>query len=245
MNRTVLVTGASGDLGYATVIEFAKKGYNVVIHYFKNFSRANSLEKEVIEKYSVQTLVVCSNLSNEEEVSSMFLEISKKFGCLDVLVNNAAISNDSILMDKTKDDFIKVYETNLVGPFLCSKYASKLMNEKKKGVIINISSTNAVKTNYPYSADYDASKAALNSLSRNLAVLFAPYIRVVVVSPGWIDTLVSKSLDDDYKKDEENKILLKRFADVSEIAHVIAFLASDDASYINNTVIDVHGGFYE
>lgn len=245
MRKTVLVTGASGDLGSSIAEEFASEGYNVIVHYFTNKKRADDVCQRIKEKYGVETVEVCADLTLEDEVLNMFSIIEEEFGTLDVLVNNAAISNDSIFLDKKKEDFIKVYEANLIGPFMCSKCASKLMMKNKSGVIINISSTNADKTNYPYSADYDASKAALNSLGRNLAVELSPYIRVVTVAPGWINTQMNKDLDSKYIEEESNKILLKRFADVREISKVVVFLASADASYINNTVINVHGGFYE
>lgn len=242
MKKTVLITGASGDLGGSLAIEFAKKDYNVIIHYFTNKNRALELEEKLKETYNTNTLVVNGNLSSEEDVVNIFKEITKKFKKVDVLVNNAAVANDTVFFDKKEEDFIKVYKTNLIGPYLTSKYVSPMMLEEKQGVIINISSTNAENTYYSYSADYDASKAALNSLSKNLAVQLSPYVRVVTVAPGWINTQMNKELDKDYIEEEQEKILLKRFAEPTEIAKVVTFLASDDACYINNTIITVDGG---
>lgn len=119
------------------------------------------------------------------------------------------------------------------------------MYEQKSGVIINISSTNGLDKYYPMSLEYDASKSALISLTHNLSLQFAPYIRVNAIAPGWVATESElKLLDENYIKDEEEKILLKRFAKESEIADVVVYLASDKASYINNSVIRVDGGTY-
>ena len=239
MGKLVLVTGATGGLGKAISLEFAKSGYDVIINYHNHYEDAVSLEEEV-KSYGVDTLLVKCDVSNEEEVKNMFDAIKNKFNHLDYLVNNAAIQNDSIFLDKTKEDFMKVYEVNLVGAFLCSKYAKDLMNDDSS--IVNISSTNGIDTNYPYSADYDASKAALISLSNNLAIELAP-IRVNTVAPGWINTDMNKELTKEQIDEENKKILLNRFANPDEIAKVSVFLCSSDSSYINKSVIRVDGGF--
>ena len=116
------------------------------------------------------------------------------------------------------------------------------MLEEKNGAIINVSSTNGLETYYEYSLDYDASKAGLISLTHNLSNYLAPYIRVNAVAPGWVNTEMNKELDSCYIKEECDKIYLKRFAEPKEVAKVIYFLASDDASYINNEVLRVDGG---
>ena len=169
----------------------------------------------------------------------MINQIKEEQNHLDIIINNAAIAKDSLVDEKTKETFNEVLNTNLIGPFLVSKYGHKIMD---KGSIINISSTNAYDTYYPYSLDYDASKAGLISLTKNLAVEYAPKIRVNAVAPGWINTEMNKELDKDFKKEECKKILLERFAEPKEIAKVVFFLASDDASYINGSVIRVDGG---
>ena len=114
--------------------------------------------------------------------------------------------------------------------------------EERDGAIINVSSTNAIDSYYPYSMDYDASKAGVISLTMNFAVELSPYIRVNAVAPGWVNTDMNKEIDINYKKDLEEKILLNRFAEPTEVAKVIYFLASDDASYINGEVIKIDGG---
>lgn len=242
MNKTVLITGASRGIGRETAILFAKNNYNVVINYLNSTSLAKSL-KEVLEaKYNVEVLTIKADISKEEEVQAMVADAIAKFKKIDVLVNNASIAKDNILELKTKEEFASVINTNLVGTFLVTKEVSKYMKEERDGAIINVSSTNAIDSYYPYSMDYDASKAGVISLTMNFAVELSPYIRVNAVAPGWVNTDMNKEIDINYKKDLEEKILLNRFAEPAEIAKVIYFLASDEASYINGEVIKIDGG---
>ena len=164
------------------------------------------------------------------------------FTKIDVLVNNAGIAIDTTFEDKTKENFIKILDTNLIGPFLVSKYAGEHMLKEQQGCIINISSNAGLESYYPEGLDYDASKAGLISLTHNLAVKYAPYIRVNCIASGWINTEMNKELDEEYIKQEEEKILLNRFAQPEEIAKVVYFLSTDDAKYINNETIRVDGG---
>ena len=165
------------------------------------------------------------------------------FGHIDALVNNAGIAIDTTFEDKTVENFRKILDTNLVGAFIVSKYVGKYMLENKSGVIINVASTNGIDTIYPESLDYDASKAGVISLTKNLALQYAPYIRVNAVAPGWVNTDMNKELDKTFIDKENEKILLNRFARPEEIAKVIYFLATPDASYINSEVIRIDGGF--
>ena len=242
MNQTVLITGASSGLGMATAEYFAKKGYNVVIHYFTHENVAKELKEKLESEYQVQALSIKANLQNEEEIKHMVEHIIDTFKTIDVLVNNAGIAIDTTFEDKTKENFMKTLDTNLVAPFLVSKYVSKIMLQNKKGSIINVSSTNAIDSYYPYSMDYDSSKAGLNILTKNLSVELAPYIRVNAIAPGWINTPMNEYLDKNFKEKEINKIALNRFAEPIEIAKIIYFLASDDASYINGSIIVADGG---
>lgn len=194
------------------------------------------------EKYKVDTLVIKADVSNEEEVKNMIQEIIDKFGRIDVLVNNAGIAIDKEFEDRTVEDWKKTLEVNTIGTFLVSKYASKSMLENKSGKIINVSSTNGINTLFPTSIDYDASKAAMINLTKNLAIQFAPYINVNSVAPGWVNTEMNKELPKELIREESEKIYKKRFAQPEEIAKVIFFLASEDAEYINGTVIKVDGG---
>ena len=162
-----------------------------------------------------------------------------KIDHLDYLVNNAAISDDKDLKDKNAYEFNRILHTNLTGTFLVTKYAIDKMD---KGSIVNISSTNAINTYYPESIDYDASKAGVISLTHNMAREFAPFITVNCICPGWVKTQMNKDLSLEQINEEKKNILLGRFAEPEEIAKVVMFLSSSNASYINDSIIRVDGG---
>ncbi len=235
MSRVVLITGATRGLGYAIAKLFLENSNIVYINYFKSHDKAQAIIKKYPNARDAQ-----ADLNNEHEIIDMINKIKKEEGKIDVLINNAGIALDSTFEDKTKDNFIKTLDTNLIAPFLVTKYASLIM--PKNSNIINISSTNGLDTNYPYSLDYDASKAGLISLTHNLAEQFAPNIRVNCIAPGWINTDMNKELSPEFIANECSKIMLGRFAEPEEIAKVVFFVASDDASYLNNSVIRVDGG---
>ena len=245
MTKTVLVTGSSKGIGRATIIEFAKHGYNVVINYNSDEKGAKELEQFVKSNYNVEVLSIKCDVSDEMLVKKMVDEIISAFGKIDALVNNAGIAIDTTFEDKTVENFKKTLNVNLIGQFIVAKEVGKYMLENKKGSIVNISSTNGFETYYPYSLDYDASKAGVISLTHNLAIEYAPYIRVNSVAPGWVDTDMNKELDDDYVNEECKKIFLNRFGKPEEIAKVVYFLSSDDASYINGEIVRVDGGNYQ
>ncbi len=243
MEKVVLITGSSKGIGKATAVEFAKiGGYKVVINYLTDRENAEELSNYLKEEYKIETLVIKADVSNEEQVKDMIQEIIDKFGKIDVLVNNAGIAIDKEFEDRTVEDWKRTLEVNTIGTFLVSKYASENMMNNKSGKIINVSSTNGINTFFPSSIDYDASKAAIINLTYNLAIQFAPYINVNAVAPGWVNTEMNKELAEDLIKEETEKIYKKRFAEPEEIAKVICFLASEDAEYINGTVIKVDGG---
>ena len=242
MSKVVLVTGSNRGIGRSTIIEFAKAGLDVVINYCHHREEAFELKDYVESNFNVRCLVVKCDVSKEDEVIEMINEIVDYFGSLDILVNNASVCRDSLLMDKDIVSFRRILDVNLIGTYLCSKYAAKIMLENGSGSIINVSSTNALDTYYPESCDYDASKAGVISLTHNLAREFSPYIRVNCVCPGWVNTDMNKELSVEQVHEEEKNILLKRFADPEEIAKVIIFLASNKASYVNDSIIRVDGG---
>ena len=242
-DKVVLVTGSSRGIGRSIAISFAKEGANVIINYKKSTMDAN-IAYEIVSSYGNKCMAIKADVANENEVKKMIDEIISEYGRIDILVNNAGIAYDSDIDEKTTTNWQDTLNTNVLGPFLTSKYAGKKMLEQKYGKIINISSTNGINTTYPYSMDYDASKAALINLTKNLAIQFAPYINVNSVAPGWVDTAMNSNLPKSYLKEEKEKILLKRFAEPEEISNVVLFLASDKARYITSEIITVSGGLW-
>ena len=239
MDKVVLITGGSSGIGEACVRLYAKRGYDVIFTYLKNTNRALHLSQELQEEYGVHIFAYQVDVCQDEDIKRLKAEITKDYDKIDVIVNNAGIARDSLFCDKTEKDFMEVLNTNLIGPFRIVKCLADLV---RGGTIVNVGSTNGIDSNYSYSMDYDASKAGLHILTKDLAVALGPDIRVNAVAPGWVDTPMNALLDKEYIQDEEKKIVLNRFAHPVEIAEVIYFLSSEKASYINGAVIVVDGG---
>ena len=239
MNKVVLITGGSSGIGEACVRLYAKRGYDVIFTYLKNTNRALHLSQELQEEYGVHIFAYQVDVCQDEDIKRLKAEITKDYDKIDVIVNNAGIARDSLFCDKTEKDFMEVLNTNLIGPFRIVKCLADLV---RGGTIVNVGSTNGIDSNYSYSMDYDASKAGLHILTKDLAVALGSDIRVNAVAPGWVDTPMNALLDKEYIQDEEKKIVLNRFAHPVEIAEVIYFLSSKKASYINGAVIVVDGG---
>lgn len=243
MNRkVVLITGASRGIGRSTAIKYAQNNYDVVINYNNSYDKARELGDYLVSTYGIEVMIVKANISNEVEVKDMVDKVISKFGNIDVLVNNASIAIDSDFISKDSNSFNEILNTNLVGTFLVSKEVSKYMKDNRSGIIINVSSTNGIDSMYVESLEYDASKAGVISLTHNLAEYLKPYVRVNCVCPGWVNTDMNKDLDSSYIEQENKRIMLNRFAEPEEIANVIYFLATEGASYINNSIIKVDGG---
>ena len=238
MSKVALITGASRGIGKSIAVEYAKNGYDIVINYNKSEYGAKELEKYLIDKYGINVLLVKADISSEEDINNLVDMVVDKFKEINVLVNNAAIALDSLVEDKTKDNFIKTLDVNLVGPFLLSRKCSKYM--PKGSSIVMISSTNGIDTYYPYSIDYDASKAGVNILTHDFAKEYAPYVKVNTIAPGWINTEMNKELDKEYIEEECQHILLNRFAEPEEIAEEIYHIS--ESSYLNDSIIKVDGG---
>lgn len=243
MNKVALVTGSSRGIGKAIATDFAEKGYDVIINYLKEENEAKELKEKLENNYNIKAITIKADVSDENEVQKMINTIISKFGRIDVLVNNAGIAIDKEFEDRTVEDWKRTLSVNLIAPFIVSKYVGNEMLKNKAGRIINISSTNGINSFFPTSIDYDASKAGLINLTHNLAIQFAPYINVNCVAPGWVNADMNKELSKDLIEEETNRIYKRRFAEPSEIAKIVTFLASDSADFINDEIIKVDGGY--
>lgn len=239
-NKVVLVTGSSRGVGRATALEFAKEGAIVVVNDVVNTEKANEVVEQ-IKKLGTDSIAIKADVSQENDVIEMIKQIIDRFGKIDILINNAGIVYDIDMFDKTVDQWLKTFSVNVVGPYLCSKYAAPHLN-KTNGCIVNVCSTSGSTSFDPNAADYDSSKAAITSLTKDLAKELGPNIRVNGIAPGWIDTDMNKDLPKEYLDEEMAKTILGHMAAPEEIAKPILFLASDDASYITGTILPVEGG---
>lgn len=238
--KTVLITGGSRGIGAATAKLFAKNNYQIFLNYLNNDKVAEQLKKEIEYEYNTDVILFKGDISDEKIVLDIKKYLENNNITLDVLINNAGIAIDSTLEDKTVANFQRILNVNLIGPFLTCKHLGSMMFEQKKGSIINISSTNAIDSYYPFSMDYDASKAGLNSLTHNFALLYSPHVRVNTIAPGWTNTEANKEMDEEMIKNECEHILLKRFAEPEEIAKEIYHVA--ESSYLNDSIIKIDGG---
>lgn len=240
-NKTILITGSSRGIGKAIALLFAKEGGNIIVNHSKSETEANQVVNE-IKKWGAKAISIKCDVSSEKDVENMISKAEGIFGGINILVNNAGIAKDIPLLERTSADWKNTLEVNLIGQFLCSKYVAKSMLKNKSGNIINITSTSALYSFSPDIVDYDASKAGIIALTKNLAKSLAPYIRVNAIAPGWINTDINKDLPENFLNNEKNNIYLNKFGEPEGIAKIVSFLASDDSSFINGTVIVADGG---
>ncbi len=233
VKKTVLITGASSDIGSNIAIEFAKHGYNVVMNYFTNKEAIDNLEKN-IHNYGGKNLVIKADISLEEDVKKMISTTIMEFGKIDVVINNAGIAIDNDIYDKSKEEFLRVLEVNLVGTFLVSKEASIYMD---KGTIINISSTDGIDTYNALSMDYCASKAGIISLTKTLAMRF-PNLKVYSVAPNWVKTKSVLEMDSYYLEHELKRIGQKDLIEPIEVAKKV-FELCDKQNLISGSIIRI------
>lgn len=241
MSKVALITGATRGIGKQIAITLAKSGYDIAINYrTENDDLTNT--KEEIEKNNVKCLAVKGDVAVFEDCEKFVEEVIKEFGKIDVLVNNAGITRDTLIMRMKKEDFESVIDTNLVGTFNVTKNVISHMLKARLGRIINISSVVGVSGNAGQT-NYAASKAGIIGFTKSLAKEVASRnILVNAVAPGFIETGMTDVLKDEIKQDIEKNIPLKRIGTPEDVANVVKFLASEDSSYITGQVLHVDGG---
>lgn len=235
MKKTVLVTGSAKGIGSSLIRVYAKEGYNVVINYLNSEYLAKDLEKEIKEKYKVKVLCLKADITDETSIKEMLKIITKEFSSIDILINNAALALDNSYLNKSKEEFMQVLETNVVGPFLIIKYASQYM--KKDSVILNVSSTDAIDTYSELNIDYSASKAALNNLTKTYALILKD-IKVLGVMLPWVNTESIKEMNQEYLKKELLRTNQKRLLESREVAQKIQEIIKDEKN-ISGSIIKV------
>ncbi|MBR1624019.1 MAG: 3-oxoacyl-[Pseudobutyrivibrio sp.] len=236
-----LVTGGSRGIGRVIAENLAKDGYNIAICYSGNENAAQETI-EICKKHGVQAMFIKADVSNANEVSEMFAQIKGLLGPVEVLVNNAGITKDGLLLRMSEDDFDAVVDINLKGTFLCTKAAIKDMLKAKSGRIINITSIVGVQGNAGQ-ANYCASKAGIIGFTKSVAREYgAKGITVNAVAPGFIQTAMTDVLPEEVKEAYLKQIPLARFGKAKDVANAVSFLASEKASYITGQVIEVTGG---
>ena len=214
-----------------------------MINYHTSQQAAADLKSEIIENFGVRCLTIGADVSDPEQVDQMITQVEEQLGGVDILINNAAIDLSNLFHLKNAEEFRRTLDVNVIGAFNCSKRVYEHMLKQEYGRIINIASTNGINTYYPMCIDYDASKAALISLTHNLAFEMGPYVHVNCIAPGFIGTENElDGYDEEFLKEEVEKIMVKRYGDPQEVAYLVRFLISDQADYINNTVIRIDGG---
>ena len=241
MNQVALITGAARGIGKQIAITLAKEGYDIALNYRSNTDELTKL-KEEIESYDVKCLLVQGDVSNFGDTEKIAKETIDEFGKIDVLVNNAGITKDMLLLRMKQEDFINVLDVNLVGTFNMTKNVTNYMMKARSGRIINVSSVVGVSGN-PGQANYAASKAGIIGFTKSLAKeLASRNILVNAVAPGFIGTDMTNVLKEDVKDKILDQIPLKRIGEAEEVANVVKFLASKDSSYITGQVIHIDGG---
>ena len=239
--KVVLVTGGSRGIGKEVALKFAKEGYNVVTNYVSDKTDKEKLQKE-FEENGVKALVLKADVTKKEDVENLLSKAIAEFGKIDVLVNNAGITRDNLLIRMPEEDFDKVLETNLKGTFLVTKAVTKYMMKKRYGSIINLSSVVGVAGNAGQS-NYSASKAGIIGFTKSIAKeLASRNIRANAVAPGFIETDMTEVLPEAVKENIHNQIPLKRMGTAKEVAELIYFLGSENSSYITGQVINIDGG---
>ena len=240
-NKVALITGATRGIGKEIALELAANGFDIAVNYRSEQAGMEELKKE-IEKNNVRCEFVKADVANFEECESMVKETIEKFGKIDVLVNNAGITKDGLIMRMKKEDFESVIDVNLTGTFNVTRNVIPHMLKQRSGRIINVSSVVGVAGNAGQT-NYSASKAGIIGFTKSLAKEVASRnILVNAIAPGFIDTDMTSVLSDAVKEGINAQIPLKRMGTPKEVAKVVKFLSSEDSSYVTGQVLNIDGG---
>ncbi len=241
MSKVALITGGTRGIGRQIAITFAKEGYDIAVNYITLNDEVENTKKEV-EKAGVKCITVCGDVSKFDDSENMVKEVVNEFGRIDVLVNNAGITKDMLIMRMKREDFESVIDVNLVGTFNVTKNVVPYMMKQRDGRIINLSSVVGISGNAGQT-NYSASKAGIIGFTKSLAKeVGSRNILVNAVAPGFIATRMTDVLKDEVKEEISKTIPLKRMGTPQDVANVVKFLASEDSSYITGQVINIDGG---
>lgn len=241
-NKVVLITGGSRGIGEKIAERFAQAGYNLIINYVSNIENVEELEAKIKGNANIEILFIQSDVTSFESCENMVNEAIEKFGHIDVLVNNAGITKDTLLMRMKEEDFDKVINVNLKGTYNVTKNVIPYMMKQKYGKIVNISSVVGVSGNAGQ-ANYAASKAGIIGFTKSIAKeLASKNILANCVAPGFIKTDMTDILSDSVKESINSQIPLKKMGTAKEVANAVYFLGNEENTYITGQVLNVDGG---
>lgn len=223
MRKTALITGCAKGIGREIALDLARSGYNIIATYNTSLKEINELKNKV-ENIGVNFDLYKLDLSSEDNINDVCNSLKDKYTNIDILVNNAALSLDNNFLDKTKEEFMRVLEVNLVGPFLLIQKLNNLLKESK---IINISSTDGINTYSKLSMDYSSSKAGLINLSKSLA-LELENTKIYALCPNWVNTESIREMNPEYLEEEMNRVGQKKLIDPKEVSHKVLDIIESD-----------------
>ena len=239
--KIAVITGGSRGIGKAIAMKLARLGANIVVNYTSSANQAEEVV-ESIKNMGREAIAIKANVANFEEVQNFIAQAEEKFGKIDILINNAGVTKDKLLIKMNEDDWDKVIEVNLKGTYNCTKAVSRKMMKQRSGKIVNVASVVGINGNAGQS-NYAASKAGIIGFTKSIAKeLGVRGINVNAVAPGFIQTNMTDVLSDEVKDQIMSQIPMKKLGTPEDVANTIAFLCSDEAKYITGQVINIDGG---
>ncbi|MBB6217811.1 3-oxoacyl-[acyl-carrier protein] reductase [Anaerosolibacter carboniphilus] len=241
LGKTAVVTGGSRGIGRAIALKLAEMGANIVVNYTSAPQKAEEVVA-LVKEMGREAVAIQANVSDSEQIQKMMQEVEERFSTIDILINNAGITRDTLLMKMKDEDWDQVMEINLKGTFNCTKAVTRKMMKQRSGKIVNIASVVGVMGNVGQ-ANYAASKAGIIGFTKSVAKELATRgINVNAVAPGFIQTEMTDVLTEEVKEVLMNNIPMKQLGTPEDVANVVAFLCSDAAKYITGQVLHVDGG---